>query len=475
MNTLPLNLKTAGLLIFAFAGVSCRALQKAGAERAALAVPDQWQQAQATMKRPAGDLTTWWKELGDPVLNALIAEALQNSPDVRSLLTRVEESRALRGVERSRLFPELSGSTSGSGSRRDNDLTGASNSESYEAGLNLNWEVDLFGRQRDTVRAASADLAQAAENWRGAQVTLAAEMASAYVTLRQAEAQIRVYESNLGAREETVQLTRWREQAGESSGLETQQALSSLEQARAALPTLRQTQQQTRHRLAVLAGLPPSSLNQRLAKSHPIPSPKNSLAVGIPAEALRARPDVRAAEQAVQAAIARHRSAEKERYPTFQLSGALSLQALTSGSLTSPETAVASVLGSLAAPIFNAGRISSRIEVQNQQEQRAWIAYESTILTALKEVEDALVSLQRTSEKMATLDRAVAAAREAESLAALSFKAGEKDLLTVLEAQRTLLNVEEQQAISRADRTRACILLYRALGGGSTVLEKASF
>jgi len=443
---------------------SCTSVQRPQSD---LTVPNSWQgKKSSTTPLDTAALAKWWQRLGDPILNQLIAESLQSSPDVRTALARVEESRARRGVEKSTLFPSLTTGASGRGERSDNKVIGITTSDSYGASVDMNWELDLFGKLRENVKAASADLAQATENYYGAQVSLAAEVADTYVTLRTAEAQLAVYERNLATRGDTVQITRWREKAGEGTTFETQQAASTLEQARATIPTLKQTIGQTKNRLAVLAGKTPGALDSLLNKPRRVPQPPKMLAIGIPAETLRQRPDVRAAERGIEAAIARTKSAEKERYPSLNLSGSLTVDAIKASSLFSPETAAASVLGNLSAPIFNAGRITQTINIQSAQEKQAYITYEATVLQALSEVENALIAVNRTSERLSTLDAAVASAREAATLASQSYEAGQVDLLDVLDTQRTLLSLEEQQTITAGDRTSAHIQLYKALGGG---------
>ncbi|MBB5035868.1 efflux transporter outer membrane subunit [Prosthecobacter dejongeii] len=432
-----------------------------------LAIPAVWNgKKSGVVPLDTAGLTQWWRRLNDPVLNQLLVQALQSSPDVRTALARIDESRARRGVEKSTLFPSITTGTSGRGERSDSKLTGLSTNESYSASVDMSWEVDLFGKLRQNVKAASSDLAQATENYHAAQVTLAAEVAEAYVDLRTAQAQLEVYQRNLSTRGDTVQITRWREQAGESTSFETQQAASTLEQARATLPTLKQTIEQTQNHLALLSGKTPGALNALLSSPRRVPVPASVLALGIPADTLRQRPDVRAAERGVEAAVARTRSAEKERYPNLTLSGSLGVDALKAGSLLSPEVAAASLLGNLSAPIFNAGRIRQTIHIQSAQEKQALIAYESTVLQALSEVENALIAVSRSSERLRTLDGAVTSAREAATLAAQSYEAGQIDLLQVLDTQRTLLSLEEQQTLTRGDRASAHIQLYKALGGG---------
>jgi NodT family efflux transporter outer membrane factor (OMF) lipoprotein len=436
------------------------------------AVPGQWQHAAASPSPASAPLDTvalvaWWTRFNDPVLDRLVSEALKSSPDLRTALSKIEESRARRGVEMANLFPTLSGSVSGRENYNRNHHTGASTrGDSYAAGLDASWEIDLFGRQRRTLDAATADLARTEENYHAARVSLAAEVAAAYVSLRSAEEQLAVVGETLATRTGTTQIARWREQAGTGSALDTQQAVSTLEQARAALPALRQTISQTRNRLALLSGLVPGALDTLLAPSRPVPAVPAGIAIGIPADTLRQRPDVRAAERGLEAAIARTGAAERQRLPSLNLGGSLGVEALKAGRLFSPDSTLGSIVGSLSAPLFDAGNIRQQIRIQGALEEQALIGYESAVLTALSEVEDALVAVQRTAERLDILDKATAAAAEAASLAELRYKAGTVDLGTVLDAQRTLLGLREQQVGTRADRTTAHIQLYKSLGGG---------
>jgi len=446
----------------------CASLKTFGqAQSDGVAVPAKWKAAGSNVKPlDTAALAKWWQRFRDPVLNQLVTEAQATSPDLRTALSRIRESRARRGVQVANLFPTVNAGATGRTSRDDNRQTGVSSSESYGASADLSWEIDLFGRNRENIKAASADLAQAQENYYGAQVALTADVAEAYISLRQAEAQLRVVENSLKTREETFDITKWREQAGVGSGLDTLQLTSTLEQARATIPSLRQTISQTRNQLSLLAGRPPGALDSLLGRSREIPLPPARIAVGIPAETLRQRPDVRAAERAIEAAIARRRSANAERYPSLSLSGTIGVDALKAGRIFSPENTAASILGSLSAPIFDAGRIRQNINIQSEVEKQALIAYETTVLTALSEVENALIAVQRNAERLVILEKATSSARQAETLARQQYDAGQVDLLVVLEAQRTLLSSEDQLATTRADQASAHIQLYRALGGG---------
>ena len=457
-------LAAAGVLVLS----SCATTDARAPLQDAVAIPAAWQSGPATLgPLDTAALPTWWTRFNDPVLNELVANALRSSPDVRTALSKIAEYRARRGLERAALFPSLDASVFGGGTRtktRDPNLT--TNAESYGAALDASWQVDLFGRERKALDAATADLAQTEENYYGAQVSLAAELASAYVTLRSSEAQLAVVQDSLGTRQETVQLTQWREQAGTGNALDTQQALTTLEQARAAIPPLQLSIAQTRNQLALLSGRTPGALDALLATPRNVPPVSTEIAIGIPAETLRQRPDVRAAEHGVAAAFARTSAARRQRMPSFALTGSLGVEALKAGRLFSPATTVTSVLGTLTAPIFDAGRITQTIAIQSALEQQALIAYESTVLTALAEVENALVAIQRHAERLIILDQATTAAREAVTLAGLQYQAGQVDLLASLDAQRTLLSLQQQSVVTAADWTNAYIQLYKALGGG---------
>jgi multidrug efflux system outer membrane protein len=438
----------------------------------AVPIPPSWRQASSTPSPLAtAALPTWWTRFNDPVLDELITDALHFSPDVNSALSRITEFRARRGIERSALFPSLDANVSGGRTRTTNRETDRSTiNESYSASLDASWQVDLFGRQRQAFAAATADLAQTEENYYGAQVSLAAEVASAYVTLRSSEAQLAVVQRSLGTRSETVQLTLWREQAGMGNARDTQQSLTALELARASIPALQLTIAQTRNQLALLSGRPPGSLDPLLAAPHDVPVAPPDFAVGIPAEMLRQRPDVRAAERGLEAAYARTESARRQRLPALTLSGSIGVEALSAGSLFNPATTVVTLLGGLTAPLFDAGRIRQTIAIQRELEQQSLNVYASTVLTALSEVENALIAVQRTTERLDILTRATTAAREAASLSALQYQAGQVDLLVSLDAQRTLLDLEQQSVTTAANRASAYVQLYKALGGGWSAL-----
>ena len=435
-------------------------------------VPSRWQ------SRKPGDsplntalIRQWWKRFNDPVLDALIGQGLASSPDLKTALSRITESRGERSVVLSGLLPSVSGSATDRLQRKDEQSTGlVTRSQTSNLALDMSWEIDLFGRRLQNLAASTKDVQQTVENYYAAQVTLATDIGAAYITLRGAQARLEVLQRNVKTRSETTQITRWKQESGISDMLEVQQAVSTLDQARAAIPTIQQTISETKNQLAVLCGQTPGALDRQLDRTRSLPRVPAKIAVGIPAEALRNRPDVRAAEDAVLAAYHRKTAAELERLPTVDLSGSLGLEALRTGTLFSPETAARTLAGSLLAgmvqPIFEGGRITANIRINEAQAKQAVFGYESTVLTALSEVENALVAIRRNTERLGVLRTANAAASEASELATRQYEAGSVDLLTVLDVQRTQLSVEEQRVSTEADQLKSYIQLYKSLGGG---------
>jgi multidrug efflux system outer membrane protein len=436
--------------------------------RTPVSLPADWKNAaNFPVASPSRDLSRWWNRFDDPTLTRIISDALRNSPDMASASARVRESQARRNAEAASNLPLLQGTTSASTNSTSRDESGTDSTSNYAAGINASWEADLFGKRKSTIEAATAQIGASQENFNSVQASLASEIGITYTQLRVSEAALDVLYRTIKTREETTRLATWRTQAGEADSLESSQAISSLEQARAAVPSLLQTIAQARNQLALLAGQNPGSLDGRLASGkQAIPDPARNLAVGIPADTIRQRPDVRLAGYQLLAAAANVRAADAERYPSLNLTGTLSINNINSGNLFSPETAATGLVAGLSGPIFDAGRIRSNIEAQSAVEEQAFQTYRTTVLTALSEVENSLIACRRTTERIATLEKATAAAREAATLAQQSYEAGETDILTVLDAQRSLLGLEDSLFTVRANRTIAYIQLYKALGGG---------
>jgi NodT family efflux transporter outer membrane factor (OMF) lipoprotein len=434
-------------------------------------VPDAWQESprgpSAAQGPTAEELAVWWRQLGDWVLDELVGRTIAGNIELETAAARVEEARARRGVAQSERGPSVSASWGSGRSEALGDQVAPN--DSFSASLQVSWEADVFKAKRLSVAASQADLESEEENLRAVQVSLVAETVVAYTDLRVAEARLGVLDENLSSREETFQLTRWREQAGLASRLEANQARSSLGEARAGRPAFEQLATDARLRLNLLAGESPGALDELLATptlDFAIPIPPDAVFAGIPAETLRQRPDVRSAERQIEAAWARLGVAKAARYPSFGLTGSLDARSTDVADIFNANSVIANLVSGLTAPIFESGRIRENIAIREAQYEQAALAYQSTVLEALSEVEQALSAYRSSQERIAELEEAVRSATEAAELADQRYAAGLVDLLPVLDTQRTLFSLEDQLVNARGERSRAFSDLYRALGGG---------
>lgn len=431
-----------------------------------LELPAHWGGSVSAATMPATDLAAWWLRFGDAELSRQVEIALQASPSVQSALAALRQSRALADVAAAGLLPSLDGSAGAQ--RTHTRAQGGANA--FNLGLAASWEPDLFGGARAGVSAAEADARAAQMSLANVQVALAAEVALAYIDLRSAQTRLAIAQSSLATQEDTLQIARWRSQAGLVSSLDVEQAITAAEQTRASVPQLQTTLAQARHRLAVLSGRAPGELGDLAGLaglgSAPVPLPPDDLALAFPADTLRQRPDVRQSEARVEAAWARLAQADATRYPTLGLSGSLGLQALTLGTLTSSGSVVRSIVASLSAPLFDGGVIAGNIRAQEAALEQARADYRSSVLTALQDVEDALVALQGDRERSLSLATAAQAAANADVLARQQYQAGLVDFRTVLETQRSLLSAQDGAASVRASLAADHVSLYKALGGG---------
>jgi multidrug efflux system outer membrane protein len=341
-----------------------------------------------------------------------------------------------------------------------------STTNSFKAGFDASWEPDIFGRKRSALNASDADAQASAASLGDVQVSIAAEVAVAYMQLRGLQARDAIARNNLATQEETLQLTRWRAQAGLASSLDVEQALAATEQTRAQIPALATSIAQTQHSLALLTGRAPAALHERLNRARPVPQAANDLALNIPAETLRQRPDVRTAEHQIGAALARTAQADAARYPSFQLSGSVGLSALTLGALGGSGALVGALLSSVSVPIFDGGASKAQVRAQEAALDRARVGYQAVVLTALKDVEDALIALRGDRERLDRLRSAADAAGNAALMARQRYQSGLVDFQTVLDTQRTLLSTQDAVASTQAELSADHVRLYKALGGG---------
>jgi NodT family efflux transporter outer membrane factor (OMF) lipoprotein len=434
----------------------CAAL---GACTPALSVKDQVSSKTATTLQQATRTpvrANWWQAFGDPLMTSLIQEALQANPDITTAQASLRAARAQRIIAGASLLPSLS---SGASARR------SGGNDSYGANIDASWEADIFGGNHLADKAAAADLQATQASLEDVKASLAAEVASAYVNLRLAQARLDSSNQSLASRSETVRLTKLKQQAGLASGLDVEQADLSFGQTQAQIPALENTVTQSQYALATLTGKAPGALLNRLDAVEPIPVIGNQLADNIPANALRQRPDIRAAEYKVTAASLRVGEAKANLYPSFNLGGSLSLSSLSLTDLLDTSSIARSLLASISAPLFDGGKLKQQVIAKDAAREQAVASYQKTILGALQDVANSFSTLQSLRQSQPMLANNLTLARNAEKLAQLSYDAGTADFQSVLDAQRNVLSAQDSLLAAQAQNTQTIISLYKAVGG----------
>lgn len=431
-------------------------------------VPANWSVNSPAKTTPIESHTfaNWWSVFNDPVLSSLMIRVKNGNLDLRQAEARLREARSRRALSQANLFPTISAKAGANQTRVSEEVGRGNTTELYSNIFDASWEVDVFGKLRRGIEAADATVQASEEDLRDVLVSLYAETALNYVEVRSFQARLAITEANLAAQQDTYQLTDWRFQAGLTTQLDVDQAKLNMETTRATLPTLHIGLEQAQHRLAVLLGQPPGALKPLLAPVLAIPVTTLTVAVGIPADLLRQRPDVRRSERKLAAQTAQIGVATAARYPNFNLSGYIGLEALAYTNLYSASAKAFQMVANAALTLFDAGRLRRNVDIQTALQEQAFALYESTILQALRDVENALVAFSQEQIRRDTLQAAVTAGQSALVLAQSQYNSGTVDFLRVLDAQRSLLSVQNQLALSDAEVASNLIRLYKALGGG---------
>ena len=427
-------------------------------------MPDKWKTGFSDKISGGTDrtlLVNWWKSFNDPLLTELINRAVPNNLSVREAVTRITEARLRRGIAGADQYPSVSSSASATKSRSSN-----MSSEFYQIGLDSSWEIDLFGGIRRSIEAYDADIDSANESLNDAIISLTAEVALNYVQLRLYQAELNVTLSNLKTQEETNDIVTWRYESGLVTELDLKKSESTLEQTKSQLPGLQSNIDQAQNRIAVLLGLNPGDLRQELSQVKPVPVLENVIKTGIPADLLRQRPDLRKAERDLAAQTARIGVAVSDLYPQITLTGSIKLDSSSAGDLFNRDSLSRSIGPSISWPVFKAGAIKRNVEVQSTIADRLLIQYKSQVLSALEEVENALSSCLYEQLKRESLQKAAAAASRSLELSRMQYSSGLVDFQVLLEAQRTLLSLQDQVTQNKGQISIDYINLYKALGGG---------
>ena len=428
-------------------------------------------------------LSEWWTVFNDPQLTALIQMAAATNLDVRLAAARVREARAQRGITAAGWYPQVRVNGDYSRSRSSkNSLNGEQLSAEgrslennlFDAGVDMSWELDVFGGTRRAVEASDAALAATAESSRGVMVTVLAEVGLSYLDLRGAQKQLLVARDHLRVQEKTLGLTKDRFQAGLAGELDVSRATSEVAVTRAQIPPLDAARQRAIYRLDVLLAKNPGELDSRLNIDSTIPTAAPRVPLGLPADLLRQRPDIRQAERQLAAANAQIGVATADLLPKFYLTGIAGLQSVEASDFFAGSSRFWSLGPSISWPVFTAGKIRQHIRVQNARQEQAALAYEQVVLNSLEEVQNALVAFGQEQQRHIAIVDSVTARLRSCTLAQDRYRAGLVDFAEVLEAQRLLLASQDSEVQSERELSQNLIRVFKSLGGGWETTQLAS-
>lgn len=427
-------------------------------------------------------LSRWWRAFGDPILNRLIRQAFANNLDLKVALARVDQARAGRHIEFAQLFPHFGANATAA--RFVNPFPGLREGVSYnifQLGFDAVWEIDAFGQQRRQIEAASANLELTGEQYRQALVTLAADVARAYIEYRSLEHQLAITRANVDAQAQTLELTETLLTVGVGTGTDVVRARAQVKDTQAEQPTLESQRIATQRQLEVLLGQEPGTLDQVLRQSAPVPVIEKPPILAVPAQAVRHRPDIRASERNLAAGSALYAASVAELYPKLSLPAFFGLRNTQLATLFR-NAAISWAVGNfglqaantLATPILNFGQIRAQIDQAKGREREAYFTYQKTVLEAFREIETTLSQYLQAEIRRKSLAESVGNLRKAVELTRLRYEQGASSFLDVLEAQRVLFVEEIELARTESSVSTNLVAVHKALGGGWDTASLAS-
>ena len=434
----------------------------------------------------ADDYRDWWRSFNDPVLDKLIQTAYQQNLNLRIAGVRVLAARAQLGVAVGELYPQ---SQKGVGSLQKERLSETSplsapgspgNFSVSQIGLSASWELDFWGKFRRAVESADASLMAAVADYDNALVSLTGDVANSYISIRTLEKRLAIARQNVEIQKRSLQIATARWKGGTTSKRDVEQAQTVLEGTEASIPTLESQWRQAQNALSVLLGMPPSDLNHLLGSKSEIPAPPPQVAVAIPADLLRRRPDIQSAEWRAAAQCAQIGVAKANLYPAFSLAGTFGLQAadvppFVLSNIFDWRSRAGSMGPSFQWNLFNYGQITNQVRFQDARFQELLITYQQTVLQAQQEVENALIGFLKAQQRAQKLVGATGAARRSVNLATLQYRQGITDFTTVLTAEQNLLTYQDSLASTLGDISSNLVGMYRAMGGGWQLREGQDF
>ncbi len=471
----PVRLQIALILLgqFFFSGCTVGPNYK----RPTIAVENKWTHA-ATIQASVADEDppplAWWATLNDPVLDSLVERAWRSNLSVSIAKSRIAQARAERSLAVGSLFPTLGAGGSYSYNRATGPLfpVVSHDYQFYAAGFDSVWEADIFGGVRRSIEAATDDLEAQHDAERGAVVSVVAEVARNYVELRTVQQRIKIARANIQTQSETLDVAKRLNQAGIVSDLDVTRAQAELTQTQSQVPVLEIQERAAIHQLGVLLGESPEALLAELQTAASIPAPPARVPVGLPSQLLKRRPDVRQVERELASATARIGVAEADLYPQVTLSGDFGVGAEEFGKMFNWSSRFVGIGPQIRWQLFEGGRIVANIEAHKAIRQELLDQYKLTILTALREAANALVSFNRQQEQLNLLAQSVESTRESVRIASERYAGGTIDYQSLLDTERSLLKAQDAATVSQGDITLNLISLYKAIGGGWEEIER---
>lgn len=412
----------------------------------------------------------WWTVFDDPTLDQLIQTAYQQNLPLRTAGLRVLEARAQRRITAGNLFPQTQ-RLFGQHTRNQQSQTtaivgGPRNFDDWQTGFDLSWEIDVWGRLRRAIESSDAAIDAEIEGYDDILVTLIGDVAAGYINLRALDERIRLAQANVASQQGSLEITQVRYKEGDVSELDTQQATANLTSTRALIPALRQSRRQALNGLAILLGMTPYDLEPILQAAGKIPDAPDQVVVGIPAELLRRRPDIRQAERQIAQQSAQIGIAEADLYPQFAINGEIKLQSAGFGNLFDSSSVAGAVTPGFRWKILNYGRLRNNIRVQELRFQQQITTYENTVLQAQREVEDAMAQFLRSKEQTEQLQQSVNATKRSVELVRIQYKEGETEFNQVFVLESNLVSAQDQLVVAQANIAIGLTKVYKALGGG---------
>lgn len=437
---------------------------------------DGWHHAPADSTSATTDLKTWWQGFQDPLLNELIAQALNANHDLKIAKARVREAATVITVAESALYPSLDFSLSGGREKKMEQIIGVPRGQGIKlaiptantvsGGLTARWEIDLFGGRQLEAEAAIAQAASTEEALRAVQVGLLAQVATNYLELRGLQQRISLQQETIAVQKEKLRALQLFEKNGLATAADIANQKTLLATTESALPLLTTSAHTLSHRIAVLLGEPPDKFENRLSQAMPLPAVLPNIPNFLPADLLAQRPDLRLAKTEVTAMAANLGSARADLFPKLVLSASGGLGAVAVGGFSTLAESVYTLGSGLTMPIFNAGRIQAHITAVDARLEQAALNYEKTFLLALEDVENAFVTQSAAKERRKQLSDAEKTAENAYQATEALYQRGVKDYLALLEARHNKLTVSDERVKTETAMQVSMVSLYRAFGGG---------